>query len=396
MISAQITDFQSLVTGHVKPLTIYALQSAAPVPQATIGTFNAGVLVRDTIHLVAQQKYIAYDTKGNLLETRNALNGTSNSIVMDYGKQFPVAQVSNGSTAAIAYSSFESDGWGGWTASPGYTLLAPAGGGVTGKNTFSGTLTKKVPAGNYIVSLWASPSGSASVNAAGGVLLSTAGPNGWKLYQWNLSSSDSLTVAVTAYNMDEVRLYPANANMATFTYEPMIGVTGNCDANNTLVYYSYDNLNRLRFLRDKDQNILKKFDYDDHDSAISLAPNWVYQGSQYVCAMPRTNGIVNRIQVDTNYYSDTYHVTRSVYDHQDCAFCPPPCPTPENKLINCVCQAGARMNTSSVWTKVNGTTWMWVCTYHYLYADGTTSQDYTENDASSCPPGCVSNCQILP
>jgi len=395
MVGDQITDFQSLTTKHVKPLAIYDLQTNAPVPQSVIGGFNPAVLVRDTTRLIAQQRFVRYDNLGNLLETQSALTGASNSVILDYGNQFPVARVSNANSSSIAYSSFESDGWGGWTPVYGYSILLPAGGGVTGKRTFSGTITKKIPAGSYLLTLWSDPTQNVYANGSSGTLISTTGPNGWRLYQWNLSSSDSLTVSVTGGNIDEVRLYPINANMVTSTFEPMIGLTCNADANNTITYLQYDKLYRTKFIRDKNQNILKRYDYDDRDSVITVNPIWVQQGTTYTCETPN-NGNMDRTEMDVNFFSESYLTSRKVFDHKDCTSCPFTCTSPQNKLISCVCQAGERINTSSVYTKVNGTTWMWVCTYHYYYPDGTTSSDYTENDTSSCPMGCVGdNCPVV-
>jgi YD repeat-containing protein len=61
--------------------------------------------------------------------------------------------------------------------------------------------------------------------------------------------------------IDELRLYPKGAQMTTYTYEPLVGITNQCDANNNITYYEYDALNRLKTIRDKDRNILKTFEY---------------------------------------------------------------------------------------------------------------------------------------
>jgi len=60
---------------------------------------------------------------------------------------------------------------------------------------------------------------------------------------------------------DDVRLYPSDAQMSTYTHSPLIGITSKSDAANNPVLYEYDGLNRLSLVRDKDGNIIKKVTY---------------------------------------------------------------------------------------------------------------------------------------
>jgi YD repeat-containing protein len=50
--------------------------------------------------------------------------------------------------------------------------------------------------------------------------------------------------------------------MNTVTYEPLIGITSQCDANNHILYYNYDGLSRLVNIKDDDGNIVKNFKYN--------------------------------------------------------------------------------------------------------------------------------------
>jgi hypothetical protein len=61
---------------------------------------------------------------------------------------------------------------------------------------------------------------------------------------------------------DDIRLHPSAAQMTTYTYDPLIGTTSQTDANNRSAYYEYDDLNRLKLVRDQDKNILKRVCYN--------------------------------------------------------------------------------------------------------------------------------------
>lgn len=195
-----------------------------------------------------------YNSKGNILEQRKA-NDVSECYIWDYKQTLPVAKVLNASPAAIAHTSFEADAFGGWTLDPGYSIQSNA--GVTGTKSFNGTIRKTVPAGNYIVSLWVDINTVVNVNGSGG----TAGwRNGnWELREWTFTNISQ--VIVTGGNIDEVRLYPAGAQMITYTFDPLVGMTSQCDINNRILYYEYDGLGRLKAVFDEKRNLLKKNDY---------------------------------------------------------------------------------------------------------------------------------------
>jgi YD repeat-containing protein len=61
---------------------------------------------------------------------------------------------------------------------------------------------------------------------------------------------------------DDVRIYPADAQMTTYTHAPGVGITSISDANNKPTTYEYDAHSRLLVVRDQDGNILKQYEYN--------------------------------------------------------------------------------------------------------------------------------------
>lgn len=61
--------------------------------------------------------------------------------------------------------------------------------------------------------------------------------------------------------IDEVRVYPSDAFMTSYTYDPLVGMTSETDPNGKTIFYEYDNFQRLVLLRDQDGNIVKTYEY---------------------------------------------------------------------------------------------------------------------------------------
>jgi hypothetical protein len=199
-------------------------------------------------------RYYDYNAKGRLL-SQGRDNDVRTSYVWDYLEDLPIAEVSNASPASIAYTSFETSGLGGWTIFSGAATGANE--GITGSRSFGGTLRKQgLATANYTVTLW-SLNTSVTVNGQAGTQVTTRGS--WRLYEWKLSNASSVEIIATA--IDEVRLYPQGALMTSYTYQPLTGISSQCDANNRITYYEYDGLGRLKMVRDDNKNILKALDY---------------------------------------------------------------------------------------------------------------------------------------
>lgn len=210
----------------------------------------------------------SYDSKGNVTNQQKT-GDMPISYIWDYNNEYPVAEIKNAALQDVAYTSFEADGAGGWDGI-GSTGIQPVSASLTGKKyySFNGTgLTKTglTTASTYIVSYWSrngayTVSGSSTTTTGRSV---TVGGSTWTFYQHTVTGVSTITVAGSGA-IDELRLYPAAAQMTTYTFTPLIGVSAQCDVANRVSYYEYDGLNRLKLIRDQNNNIIKTMDYHYH------------------------------------------------------------------------------------------------------------------------------------
>jgi hypothetical protein len=160
----------------------------------------------------------------------------------------------------IAYTSFEADGSGNWiipSASRDNTA-------ITGNKSYNLTNGAILHYGlsastTYIVSYWSNTYASYSVSNTTKI---TAGKliNGWTYFEHTLSGATAISI-YGGGDVDELRLYPQGAQMTTYTYTPLVGMSSQCDVNNRATYYNYDPLGRLRYVQDQDHNIIKTNQY---------------------------------------------------------------------------------------------------------------------------------------
>lgn len=306
MINFSITA-PSTVSGLKYPAS-FNLITSAPVPKATANAINRGAALNytsftNTTHLLQGKVFTKYDAEGQSVETRvsdHKMNsGTDKylytSTIMEDNNI--LAEAHNARYDDIAYTSFESTQQGNWN----YDLNSLSSTeSITGKYSFqrsgatshviiSNALTEQ----KYILSFWANVSSLAgqipitllqAPGYTGGppitcTLRNTVG--NWHLFTAEVSAAagDKINLA-TNFNirLDELRLYPIHATMATYTYTPMFGPSSVCDASNYILYYEYDAFGNLTQKKDMRKNILRKTesftnDNDDVDYTPPAIPD---------------------------------------------------------------------------------------------------------------------------
>ena|GEM_PF-3046518 len=112
----------------------------------------------------------------------------------------------------------------------------------------------------YLVSYWTNGTQLSVSGTQSSSQIAALNFGNWKCFQHKVSGVSTISVSGNA-GIDELRIYPSESQMTTYTYEPLKGMTSICDVNNIVTYYEYDAMRRLKVIRDKDRNILKSFEY---------------------------------------------------------------------------------------------------------------------------------------
>src|SRR3954470_1848569 len=100
--------------------------------------------------------------------------------------------------------------------------------------------------------------------------LQTATTNSWVLLEKEFTvPKDVVEIGIRVDNngggtvwFDDIRIHPAAAQMTSYTYDPLVGVTSQADASNHYTFYQYDAFKRLHIIRDQNKKIIKKFCYN--------------------------------------------------------------------------------------------------------------------------------------
>lgn len=251
-ISGELTD-------HIlgKPSQVFLLESQPLLTSVTSSAITSGGFDFDSHYRLAGKMFYS---SANLIEQIKT-DDAPVAYLWDYSQLYPVAQITGARFDQFAYTSFESSGNGGFSFSGS---SVPDISSPTGKQcyNFGTSITRTIdPNKKYIVSYWrknvpAAFSVTGNISAKQGLT-----KNNWTYFEHTVTGTPTVTISGSGY-IDELRLYPAGSQMATYTYEPLIGMTSQCDVNNNITYYVYDGLSRLAHIKDRDGYIVKSYQYN--------------------------------------------------------------------------------------------------------------------------------------
>ncbi|MBC9929138.1 DUF5977 domain-containing protein [Chitinophaga qingshengii] len=251
-----------------QPVSTFRLEAAGAPDTWVTSSWGGNNLVTDSRYKpLASYKY----SFGQIVEQRKD-NDAPQAFAREYPDRYPVMVVNNALFEEIAYTGFEQMSMygGNWTNSGGvfdlnsghtgrYSLKIP----VTGylQCNLGASVTKPM-----VVSYW-SKTGPLTVTQEGttSVPLSTTGitRNGWTFYLHRTSGiAGVFRLSGTDAWIDDVQIYPADAQATTYTYEPGVGISSSTTPDNITTCYEYDALNRLLNVRDDKGNIVQNYTYN--------------------------------------------------------------------------------------------------------------------------------------
>jgi YD repeat-containing protein len=328
--SATKTDYAVYVANGIygaTPKTIYQTTfSSTPV-------LKSDFLANPTNYYKPRVDF-KYNSKGNITE-QSKLNDAKETYIWDYNDQNATAKIVNADSINVAATSFESNGTGKFNFTGTSAIDANS---ITGNKTYAlstGNITKTSldAAKTYIVSYWSDN----GVKTISGATLTHTGRslNGFTYYEHKVVNPAAGTITISGIGkIDELRLYPDAAQMMTYTYESLIGITSQCDANNKITYYEYDALSRLILVRDQDKNVLKKYCYNyagQPENCLvncnNTTANWQNTTTALRCqvdANAQYTGYQEQEQKDMNVCSSSFGQSRWVVIGQNTATCPVP------------------------------------------------------------------------
>jgi YD repeat-containing protein len=256
-----ITDTEEKIVSSI--LTTYDASKPLPreihvsktVNDLLLSTFSpaavhpsTGAFTKDTRY-EKRVEFTDYDADGNLLEQFKT-DDVKNAYIWGYDNSLPIAEVTNAANEDVYHSSFEEDG------------VAFTDG--NGKN-ISRTGVKVYNSGNYSIPMSFNPV------APSNILMSYWY---WQNNTWNFSGEVAFNRNITTggSKLDEIRAYPKNARMTTYTHEVGIGVKQVTDVNGHTMTYEYDPFGRLHIIRDKDGNIVQRVNYHYKNQPTSNQP----------------------------------------------------------------------------------------------------------------------------
>jgi hypothetical protein len=336
-----------------------------------------------------------YDSKGNLTQAAKE-NDIPKSVLWSYNKLYTIAETNNATNGQVAYTSFENTEDDTWTGINPVNIQDEGKASITGSKSYlltNSNLQKTVAASvQYTVSYW-SKNGSYNINGTAARQGRTAIINGksWTYYEHDVSGVSAIIVT-GAGTIDELRAYPSRSQMNTYTYDLIKGMTSKADIASHITYYEYDNVARLRIVRDQGYNIIRSFCYaysgqPESCTCISSDANWQNTNTAPRCQLTNgTNtGYQEQEQRDNNVCSTTYNQTRWINGDYTPSICQIVCTnctaSPDKRCITGVCETGLRVCTDSYFDTSMGE---FRNVFHYEFSDGSWSDTQYEYASCNC------------
>lgn len=226
----------------------------------------------------SEEEYTKYDHKGNVNEVK-LKNDQTTTYLWGYNNTLLIAKTENASYEQVAYSSFEDNGTsqgldlGNWNLlyeAAWYRITTSIIGDYALRTFYNGSIietTQTIPPGEYMLSFYSKET-TISIPQAASENIHITFPHISNYGDWHkydvkilLNQAAKIQVHVSNTTIDDLRLYPANAQMTSYTYKPLIGVSSITDPSGRTTFYEYDSFGRLQYIKNHEGHYLQNFDY---------------------------------------------------------------------------------------------------------------------------------------
>ncbi|WP_374949938.1 hypothetical protein [Mucilaginibacter sp.] len=238
--------------------------------------------------LETRVQYVYYDYFGNPI-TLSFFGGPLIGYRWGYNNTYAIAQCKNAGGDEFYYEGFEE------SSLPGVTIGTFVGGSGSGPHTGRFymsqpfTISWSPPTNrNFVLSYWYKSSGS-----------------NWT-YSGELPYTGNSFALPNGINYDDIRIYPKDSEMSTFTYQQGVGLSSSTDSKGKTAYFEYDDFKRLLAIKDQYGNIVKAYQYN----LIDQSQIWQDVSGETRCAIDgfgNSTGEQLQKQVDVNPVSATYN-----------------------------------------------------------------------------------------
>jgi YD repeat-containing protein len=252
----------------VRPLSLHQFQ-----PTHLVG----GQMQTDS-HYETDVVFDRYNAQRQLIQA-HLPSGQPLTYLWDTQAGQPLAKVTNATVEQVAVTSFEPKASGRWTyhtqSGTGPQALAKA--GRTGRWAYRldsrwPIRRDSVPAGEYELVCWYQGAQAPVLRGGAGTSLSVLSPTGVAIGGWQAARARlrlptisevqlSLPSGSASVLVDDLSLYPVGAQLTSFTYDALRGMTSQTGSDGRTIFYEYDGLGRLVRTRDEQGRILSQQQY---------------------------------------------------------------------------------------------------------------------------------------
>jgi hypothetical protein len=234
----------------------YTFQTEKPLTTDLVSTAFSTQLNFDPKYKLIQS--FKYDDYGNIVEVSKS-NDITTAYIWDFDFELPVAEAINTTASDISYCGFETSSSGGWSGIIlANTTNADARAGTKSYN-LSSIISKALTSGKkYLVSYW---SKNGMLTITGTTSTSTGIPiNGWIYYVHEVAGVSSVSITGSK-TIDELRLWPIESVISTYTYDFGSGISSSQDVSGRINYFYFDALGRLKTIRDSEKSIITDYQF---------------------------------------------------------------------------------------------------------------------------------------